>query len=370
MNTKNKYKKKYKNITKRRRGVTNNRRSRNRWTTKTNNKNKTNKKKLYKNKKLYLKYGGDQVGFVGSKKKDDRSSKIIKNELIDWCIKKSSVGKLHVIKKTNDLINELTWWGDIPIILTSFCEKLNPLLGRVKLDASNKCEIDIEFLCKCFESLNIKFKSDTKIDNKLVYDTSKSILKSKNALNVNQIAQHFTHSIKTGESKKFIFVGSHSKLMTEICKQYLGETIKVEFDNLDILCIEQQFKDSGIWEVIKLYKLQYATNWLYNDSTIPYNTDTEYRYIFLIRHCIGCHNIFSGWQKIKAGTGPNPLTKYALCIKQTKAELHIKTNHDRYSNLISDVITIDNVGFWSSIVFRAILTTVMFGSNLREALIN
>ena len=262
----------------------------------------------------------------------------------------------------------MKWWDNIPIILTSFCEKLNPLLGRVKLDASNKCEIDIEFLCNCFKPLKIKFKNDKDIDNQLVYDKSKPILKSKNALNVNQIAQHFTQSIKkTGKSKQFIFVGSHSKLMTEICKQYLGKTIKVEFDNLDILCIEQ-LKNDGIWTVIKLYKLRYKKEWLCDGgASISYNTDEKYRYIFLIRHCIGCHNIFSGWQKIKAGTGPNPLTKYALCVPETRGELQARTG--RYLNLINGgAINIDNVGFWSSIVFRAILTTVMFGSNLKLAI--
>ena len=170
-------------------------------------------------------------------------------------------------------------------------------------------------------------------------------------------------------NKNHIIV-SHSNFMTKFYKS-IPNNIKMfnfqdKFQNLDIiqLVFDNKEKNKLLAVCVRQYFYKYKINdtiekhlkMLYNDK------NRDIHNIFIMRHCVGCHNIFDKkTQKISQAMkqmvrgDQQGYLSHAMCITET-----VKEMVEQRTNLLTLFKTyggLETYTFGSSIIFRAIVTS-------------
>ena len=130
------------------------------------------------------------------------------------------------------------------------------------------------------------------------------------------------------------------------------------FDNLDILQIIINRKTGDITKaIVRRFSNNYEIN-----TEEPIWDPFTYKVYFIMRHCVGCHNHPNATLKDKStikGYG-----EYAMCFKYTVNELQEKSRG--LLNLLNTYGGIDKFHFGSSVIFRAILTSILVYNILKK----
>lgn len=172
------------------------------------------------------------------------------------------------------------------------------------------------------------------------------------------------------------FIISHSHYMRKLTKYIVNtkslykkenKTTKNKrkyylYDNLDILQIvidtsntNYKIKYCIIRRFSEKYKL-FNTYGLGLDKTIS-NENTKS--VFIMRHCVGCHNITKNpFKKLNYGYG-----LYSACFDEINNEL--KQVSKELKKIIKDYGGIKTFNFGSSIIFRAILTILIVYNSIK-----
>lgn len=177
--------------------------------------------------------------------------------------------------------------------------------------------------------------------------------------------------------EKNMFVVSHSNFMSTFCKyiydlfndkiesRNLNESEK--FDNLDI--IQLQFVGETLKNMIirrwgESYDIETKVSFGEHDEEESVEDTTMYTNKFIMRHCVACHNTQSGFvgktQKVLNWMALHPeqgYLKYAICVSNTIEEMEEKGQ--ALLSILEMNGGYENYEFGSSVVFRAVLTSIM-----------
>jgi hypothetical protein len=167
--------------------------------------------------------------------------------------------------------------------------------------------------------------------------------------------------------KKHMFVVVHGNFLKQFAKLY-GHMLT--FDNLDILQLTIYINVSKSINLINIYNRKFSENYeikhkLRTDLVELHSKQFIKTNIYLMRHCVACHNIIDSkfnskiimhmFQKMQRELG---FSKYSICSPYTIDELQNKsTNFLNIFNTECDGI--ENIQFCSSVIFRAILTCTL-----------
>jgi len=317
--------------------------------------------------------------------------------------------KIHNITKKN---RRVKIYKNNKRILKESCDNIsneNQLINKINQNfpilKKNKENIKYTIYPYCNEKTKIGFNLDyvnrpiikKKLLNKLKkefnynYTFNKNIIKSDNKYYISPKtnSELFYNYISNKKNDKLIV--SHSNFMTDFFEYIYSNLLqenkkhktKVIFDNLDIiqLIILPNTKNNSpnniiMGLIIRRYKNNYKENVIYINSDKYnkniklkelYNSDCRMVNVFLIRHCVGCHNLISN-KLIKTYKALRPSQKghlkMANCIKETQLELKkkIKPLHKLFKDFSKSKYTFDNYygyKFGSSILFRSILTMLL-----------
>tara|TARA_Y100000816_G_scaffold207851_1_gene153724 strand:- start:4520 stop:5857 length:1338 start_codon:yes stop_codon:yes gene_type:complete len=213
---------------------------------------------------------------------------------------------------------------------------------------------------------------------------------------------------KIQKQKKGIFIVSHSGFMTNLIiellkmeQQYNGENFgapdlytdkheqnsNIAFDNLDMIHIQYD-KENQLFLNITIRRHRYKYN-IYpehqqTDAKEPTETNvikkeitSEYECpilnIFIMRHCLACHNLSSSLKDkaIQYMFNRKGYLNYSLCLRKTCFDLlEVKNNlldlFRTYCFFNQYPIRLSEIVFGSSVIFRAILTcSLVFNSLTR-----
>jgi hypothetical protein len=167
--------------------------------------------------------------------------------------------------------------------------------------------------------------------------------------------------------KKQHVIISHSNFMTKFYKilpENLKQKFNNKFQNLDIIhmLVDKTTNKLLSVKVREYYKYYNLSDKNENEIYELYNKNpNNINNIFIMRHCVGCHNIASkksdkGLQFFKQQFYGNQwgYLSHAMCIKETVGEIEEMSTvllelFDKYGGF-------KNYNFSSSIIFRAILT--------------
>ena len=166
----------------------------------------------------------------------------------------------------------------------------------------------------------------------------------------------FKEYIESGATHQDLFIIVHSNFLKALTTLY---GTKIAFDNLDILQIQLEKNNR---ENNRLLVRRYVDNWKTSSSETDKNGVGRFQNIFLMRHCVACHNMIEPTLKnkklshlIKKLNGELGYSKYSICSPYTITEI---TNNKKYliKILNKECGGIANVKFGSSVILRAILT--------------
>jgi hypothetical protein len=173
--------------------------------------------------------------------------------------------------------------------------------------------------------------------------------------------ERFLDVIINVEKNQFII--SHSEFMTGFFDHIVAKYnftqpnngIYNKFDNLDIIQLIINNKNIvGI--IIRRWKDQYSGN---GAGELP-SDGTDTKYVFIMRHCVGCHNYETGLAN-KAGRALGRNNKgyleFAMCFFYTYDEM-LKTRV-KLLILMNKYGGYNSYSFGSSVLFRAILTGIL-----------
>ena len=168
-----------------------------------------------------------------------------------------------------------------------------------------------------------------------------------------------------GEKKTAVIV-THSSFLTAFSKLLQGGGKKIVFENLDILQVvikNGRVKKASVLRYCYAYRAEGEV-----EGTMA--VDPAAHTYFLVRHCPACHNLAETTLLEKSGRGGagRGFGRWSMCLKATINELisvahplkEILKNYSRDKKNLSDIL------FGSSVVFRAILTSIL----LREILLS
>ena len=199
--------------------------------------------------------------------------------------------------------------------------------------------------------------------------------------------------IQQNSRKKGIFIVSHSGFMTnlmmELLKMEQGEfgapnlhtdqyqgQLNIAFDNLDIIHIQYDTETQLFLNVTirrRVYKYNINANHQQTDAKEPTEDDVIQHKIlsenkctilniFIMRHCLACHNLSSkiSDKAIQYFANRKGYLNYSLCLRKTCADLlHAKNdllNLFKTYCFFNKSPNFSEIIFGSSVIFRAILT--------------
>jgi hypothetical protein len=290
---------------------------------------------------------------------------------------------LYNLSFCNGITNKsklLTKLNNLKDIINITTKKTKPLLinivpycgEKVKLskyiEKENDSSIDLDLVKSIESTFNAKIISNfinsgiTKTTSQYVSfpDSQKfrDLLENKDTLNM----------ILNGKKHALLVV--HSKFMKELTELYGNKT---KFANLDIIHIIIS-KDNMHEPLLYIRKF---INYYGNPS--PINTDIPYKKslltgntnVFLMRHCVACHNIIEKVgnsillaKVIKKLKGELGFSLYSICSPYTINEL-IDKKHSLLELFNTTCGSIDNIQFGSSVILRAILTSILVSTILK-----
>ena len=239
-------------------------------------------------------------------------------------------------------------------------EKIN---FSIYLDKENMFKTD-KTLLNIIES---KYKCEFKKDSNLIKEKKNHFVAQKN--NTCKFIKYLLENL----NNKNHFIITHSKFLTKLSNNIRTNYCDVKkksknkekniYDNLDILQLvidtsepnNYKLKYGIIRRLDEKYKL-YKEYGIGSDKTIcSKNTKS----VFLMRHCVACHNITTNvFKKLKYGYG-----LYSSCFEETNSE--IKSVSKELKKIIKDYGGIKTFEFGSSIIFRAILTILIVYNSIK-----
>lgn len=274
----------------------------------------------------------------------------------------------------------LTKLNNLKEIINITTKKTKPLLlnivpycgEKVKLskhiEKENESAINLDVVKSIESTFNAKIISNF-INSGITKTTSqyvsfpdaqkfKDLLENKDTLNM----------ILNGKKHALLVV--HSKFMKELTELYGNKT---KFANLDIIHII--ISKDNMHEPL-LYIRKFIN---YYGNPLPINTDIPYKKslltgntnVFLMRHCVACHNIIEKVgnsillsKVIKKIKGELGFSLYSICSPYTINEL-IDKKHALLELFNTTCGSIDNIQFGSSVILRAILTSILVSTILK-----
>lgn len=173
-------------------------------------------------------------------------------------------------------------------------------------------------------------------------------------------------------NKQYIFIGTHSQFLIELLK-LVSRNIHAYFDNLDICQIDLSAKCNIVKVVARHFSNDYKEEPIFDNTNT--NVGASFYKLFMMRHCVACHNLLDIKNPIAKMFSPKPAkkvqhlvefiqgqygyNKYSLCSPYNITELFSK--RDILLNIFkAECDGIDNVIFGSAIILRAIITTILF----------
>ena len=165
-------------------------------------------------------------------------------------------------------------------------------------------------------------------------------------------------------SRRWVMV-SHGTFMRNLC-QHLKTKLTLDFDNLDVIRIEFTPEMNECYTQLK-FKDDYEIGTdiaVIEPKVEPKGTEYEndtHQYVYIIRHCIACHNVKSVKMitKLKSSYSGD----HSMCTIETAREVEtkapfLKKMFDKDINSTGNVIN-RPIFFTSSIIFRAALTACL-----------
>lgn len=292
----------------------------------------------------------------------------------------------NFISKTNLKVHENTY------TLFPYCSE--KIKGMGSLDKVNSPFTSLEALHSLHNVFQCNFlpKSPAAIEGD--YTSIENLSKSKGASSPKNDPQMFLRLLS--EFNKNCFIVSHSGFMKKLYdyilrRDFINKTGNYEdtyydesnidnmisgkfsggaedkereygvFDNLDILQIILDNKGSIHYVLIR----RYSTNYKLDDNDIKkYYENSTLKSVFIMRHCLGCHNVTPGTiTKIGQGfkqaiTGQNfGYLDWSLCFEDTVDDMNV-VGKDLY-NLLESYGGFQSYIFGSSVIFRAMLTCIL-----------
>ena len=138
------------------------------------------------------------------------------------------------------------------------------------------------------------------------------------------------------------------------------------FDNLDILQLIFDKETNNItYMIIRRYTNNYKVQ-----NEISFNEKTS-KSVFIMRHCLGCHNITPGIS-VKAEQAFKQITQgrnlgyldWSMCFENTVDEMNSVSNN--LYNILEKFGGMKSYIFGSSVIFRAILTSILMFNVLKS----
>lgn len=133
------------------------------------------------------------------------------------------------------------------------------------------------------------------------------------------------------------------------------------FDNLDIIQIIFNMNGEILYMLIRRYSKNYKLD---NELELDKSSYGSLKSVFIMRHCLGCHNVTPGiatkiGQAIgQAKSGKNfGYLDWSLCFEDTVDEMMV-VGKDLH-NLLEKYGGFKSYTFGSSVIFRAILTSIL-----------
>lgn len=237
------------------------------------------------------------------------------------------------------------------------------------LDKVNESAIELEVKTAIETTFNVQII--TNFINEGMTETYRQYRSISDATKFKKLLESHDTRAKILNDKKHALIVVHGNIFKQFTELYGNRT---SFDNLDILQIIIH-KDNS--EKPLLYARRF--NESYSIAT-PLNTEIQYKKkllkgctnIFLMRHCVACHNIINKigkskmlghiMKKIKSELG---YSLYSICSPYTITELMNKKQAllDLFDSTCDGI---HNIQFGSSVIFRAILTAVLFARILNS----
>ena len=352
--------------------------------------NKLNRLKTHKNKRTYIKRKASGVNFTttrdelsssrdgfkspndGFKKHDYRWKQMkrhIENFRVESCDgisgTESLKEKLNIMKES--IMKESNDKQMVPVpydhYLFAYCNEL--VQGPESLDRVNRPTTSIE----ATDAIQDVFENNFLLANDNVKKTNTEY--NSPLLDPEKFMEDI--SIFYKKHKKNLVIVSHSQFMSALCRFILKNTTKdkIVFDNLDILHLIISKRNNRVQNMI----IRRYANLYDNLREEPLIDSQEYYHVFIMRHCLGCHNITPGiltktTQIIKQKQSGDQLgyLDWSICLNYITYEMKnvknsLKTILEKYG--VNRNNRESNIGnsyiFGSSVIFRAMLTcTVLY----------
>ena len=256
-------------------------------------------------------------------------------------------------------------------IIYPYCsEKIN---FSVYLDKENMFKIDKTLLNLIEKDYNCEFNKD----KNLIKEIGKNYVAQKNnpCKFIEYLFKHLNnknHFIITHSNflkKLSIYIRNNkcsifnNKLNNKLNnKKTKKKTDEDTYDNLDILQLVIDISDKDNYKlkygIIRRFDEKYRLYSSFNIGNDKKNCNKNTKSVFLMRHCVACHNISNIFlRQIKLGYGT-----YSSCMEDTNTEINKISKY--LKTIIKDYGGIKTFQFGSSIVFRAILTLLIVYNSL------
>ena len=133
------------------------------------------------------------------------------------------------------------------------------------------------------------------------------------------------------------------------------------FDNLDIIQLIFSMKGELLYMLVRRYTENYKLD---NELELDPSVSKSLKSVFIMRHCLGCHNVTPGTiTKMGQGfkqaiTGQNfGYLDWSLCFEDTVDDMNL-VGKDLYK-LLESYGGFQSYTFGSSVIFRAMLTSIL-----------
>ena len=279
--------------------------------------------------------------------------------------------KNRLSNNSNSLSKELLNHTIFPWCFEKFGEHLKKVSSYKEYDKVNKPSLYI----KAFETMQKVFRLQTfsvfgqytdiqkiKGNKNEKYSVSKTIKKT----NVSYRAKPFLSNIKDYLFlyEKNVFIVSHSKFMEQLFKNIERfDRVKYngKFNNLDIIHLQYKKESDNKYTLCEadIRRVYYDYKLHENEKISLSEKNTDTKHVLIMRHCYGCHNytksrLNKAIQSVKDEKG---YLQLASCMKGTIDTLFNK--RESLLTLFNSIGTYEEFDFGSSIIYRAVLTSLL-----------
>ena len=153
-------------------------------------------------------------------------------------------------------------------------------------------------------------------------------------------------------------------------KQNVKKPGKIYFNNLDILGIVRlKIPNERRYMILDTFILQNHNGYEINSSLsqiqnqvrkMNYYKSENINIILLTRHCVSCHNILKGIDKVVKGLYEPGCNRYSMCIPDNLVD---NLQPDKMNGLISSIKKINEIYYGEDITYDKLKQDIIFGSS-------